>query len=475
MPIFIDRSWTSDVKTVAQNINRSIKKQDFIQTKLLIDKLIQMRKDGAKTVIRQDAGIALDYIVQEFGKEKPTDFLSEDWKGDFKSIRKRLAILFQTRNRLELKLLIERMNAVINTNKDSSVRSQSLQILLDIANFDLKLIDPFEQKYLRLILKEKDKSMQKLLNELLVRIDASNYYGDYEKTLEKLTHREKILDVKVTYDFSNDFIRYKVKILNNTDEILWDMNYRINLYEKNFVIRKISPDYTVYEENVVYLSVLRPGDMKEVIISIEPRSPQVYLEGMVNYKKEDENDFYAIPAQDLMVDIIEYLPKMVKLENKVSVSHIREFFDFHVKYKSSNVFALPDSITSKLAYTIGKQILTQLHLILSLDVMDEDSFFGEALFYGKTKKEEETVVILRSSAENKSLEITVGTNNNSHLVAMQIKFDTQLRQIITTRPEFQANDKLFELRCPNCLSNYDKWRDWCPWCGESISIDKLLS
>lgn len=436
-----------------------------------------MRKDGAKPVIRQDASIALDYITQEYGREKPTDFLSEDWKGDFKAIRKRLAILIQTRNRMEIKLLIERMNTVINTNKDTSVRSQSIQILLEIANYDLKLIDPYEQKYLRLLLKVKEYSLKKLLNDILVRIEPSNYYGDHEKTLEKLTHREKTLNVKVKYDFANDFLRYKVKVLNNTDEILWDVNYRINLYENNFVIRKISPDfYTVYEGNVVYLSVLRPGDMKEVIISIEPRSPQIYLEGMVNYKKEDENDYYAIPAKDLMIDVLEHLPKLIKLEKKVSVSHIREFFDFHVKHKSSNVFALPDSVPSKLAYIIGKKILSNLHLTLALDVMDEDSFFGEALFYGKTKKNEEIVVILRSSTENKSLEITVGTNNNAHLVATQIKFDTQLRHIVTTRPEFSPSDKLYELRCPSCLSSYEKIeRTFCSWCGEDIDINKLLS
>ena len=214
--------------------------------------------------------------------------------------------------------------------------------------------------------------------------------------------------------------------------------------------------------------------MKEVIISIEPRSPQIYLEGMVNYKKEDENDYYAIPAKDLMIDILEHLPRFADLEKKASVSHIREFFDFHVKNKSSNVFALPDSIPSKIAYTIGKQILDQLHTTMALDVMDEDPFFGEALYYGKTKKNEETVVILRTSGENKSLEITIGTNDNSHLVAMQINFDSQLRHIITTRPEFSANDKLYELRCPNCLSNYDKRRDWCPWCGETIDESKLL-
>ncbi len=472
----MDRSWTAEVKTTAQNINRAIKKQDFIQAKMLIDKLITMRKDGSKSIIRQDAAIALDYVTQRYGTEQPTDFLSEDWKGDFKAIRKRLAILIQTRNMMELKLLIERMNTVITTNKDQSVKTQSLNILNEISSYNVKLIDPYEQKYLRLLLKEKDTTMQKQLNDLLVRIEPSNYYGDHNKTLEKLNHREKTLNVSVKYDFSNDFLRYKVKILNNTDEILWDVNYRINLYENNFVIRKIYPDfYDVFEGNTIFLSVLRPGDMKEVIITIEPRSPQVFLEGMVNYKKENENDYYAIPSKDLMLDILEHTPKFMKLEKKVGVSHIREFFDFHVKYKSSNVFALPDSITPKLAYTIGKQILNKLHMTLALDVMDEESFFGEALFYGKSRKNEETVVILRSSAENKSLEITIGTDNNSHLVALQINFDSQLRQIITTRPEFAPNDKLIELRCPSCLSSYDKPRDWCPWCGETIHVSKLLS
>ncbi len=472
----MDRSWTSEVKNCVQNINRAIKKQDFIQAKMLIDTLIQMRKDGAKSIIRQDASIALDYITQKYGKEKPTDFLSEDWKGDFKAIRKRLATLIQTRNTMEMKLLIERMNTVITTNKDQSERSQSVQILSEIANYDVKLIDQYEQKYLQLLLSEKDTSILRQLNELLVRIEPSNYYSDHSKTLEKLNHREKILNVTVKYDFSNDFLRYKVKILNNTNEILWDVNYRLNLYANNFVIRRIYPEfYEIYEGHIIYLSVLRPGDMKEVIISIEPRSPQIYLEGMVNYKKEDENDYYAIPAKDLMIDILEHSPKFQNLEKKVGVSHIREYFDFHVKFKSSNVFALPDSIPPKLAYTIGKKILEKLHMILSLDVMDEDPFFGEALFYGKTEKNEETVVILRSSAENKSLEITIGTSNNSHLVAMQINFDSQLRQTLTTRPEFSPNDKLIELRCPSCLSSYDKPRDWCPWCGETISPDQLLS
>jgi hypothetical protein len=468
--IFIDRSWQSDVKNVAQDITRAIKKQDFIQAKMLIDKLIQMRKDGANPRIRQDAAIVLDYVTQKYGKEHPTDFLSEDWKGDFKGIHKRLAILIQTRNVMEIKLLIERMNTVATTNVDDSVRSQALNILSEIATYDVKLVDPYEQKYLRNLLEEKNTSIQKQLNALLVGIEPSNYYSDFVKTIEKLTHREKKLSVSVSYDFSNDFIRYKVRIHNNTDEILWDVNYRINTYANNFIIRKIYPDfYEVFESNNVFLSVLRPGDMKEIIATVEPRSPQIYLEGTVHYKKENENDYYAISAKDLLLDVLENLPKFIKLKKKVGVSHIREFFDFHVKFKSSNVFALPDSITPSQAYTNGKQILEQMLMTLTLDVVDEEIFFGEALFYGKSQKNEETVVILRSSAENKSLEMTIGTNNNSHLVAIQIKFDSQLRQLIKT------DEKLLELRCPNCLSSYDKVREWCPWCGKPIDENKLLS
>jgi len=376
---------------------------------------------------------------------------------------------------MELKLLIDRMNVVITTNIDLDIKSQALNILSEIANYNTKLVDPFEQKYLRLLLSEKKSNLQKQLNELLVRIDPSSYYGDYEQTLEKLSQRAKSISLTVKHDFSNDFLRYKVQILNNTNEIMWDVNYRINLYENNFVIRKIYPEYyKIFEGNVIFLSVLRPGDMKEIIATIEPRAAQIYLEGMVNYKKENENDYYAIQAEDLMIDILEYTPKFQGLEKKVGVSHIREFFDFHVKYKSSNVFALPDSITPKEAHSIGKRILEDHHLVLALDVMDEKPFFGEALFYGKTNSNEETVVILRSSAENKSLEITIGTDNNSNLVALQISFDTQLRQQISTHPSFGPKDKLIELRCPDCLSNYDKLREWCPWCGETIDEEKLL-
>jgi len=442
---------------------------------MLIDQLISMRKDGHNPKIRQDAAIALDYITQKYGNEHPTDFLSEDWKGDFKGIRKRLSILIQTRNTLELKTLIERMNIVAVTNADPSVRSQALQILAEIANYNLKLVDLFEQKYLHLFLNETNSSIQKEINSLLVRIEPSEYYGDYKKTLEKLNQREKKLSVSVKYDFSNDFLRYKVQILNNTNIILWDVNYRINNYKNNFVIRRIYPDYyEIYESSVIYLSVLQPGEMKEIIITVEPRCPQIYLEGMVNYKKQNENDYYTIPANNLMIDILEYSPRFQKLENKVGVSQIREFFDLHVQYKSSNVFALPDSISSKTAYTISKEILEKKHMILALDVMDEVSFFGEALFYGKTETQGEIVIIIRSSTENKSLEITIGTNNNAYLVAVHINFDTQFRQLLTSRPEFSSNEKVLKLRCPSCLSSYDKLRPWCPWCGFELQESKLL-
>ncbi|MBN2155734.1 MAG: hypothetical protein JW776_06805 [Candidatus Lokiarchaeota archaeon] len=472
----MDRSWTPDVRNIAQRLNRAIRKQDFIQAKILIDQLINQRRNGVNPNLRQDAAIVIDHIIQKYGKEQPTDFLSEDWQGDFKGIRKRLVILFQTRNLGELKKLLERMNTVATTNADSSVRIQALNILAEIAKYNVKLVDLYEQKYLRVFLDEKNLSIQKLVNELLVQIDPAEYYGNYEQTLEKLNRREKKVNITVRYDFHNDFLRYKVQVLNNTEEILWDVNYQINKYENNLIIRQIYPDfYEVYENNVIYLSILRPGEMKEIIVTVEPRSPQIYLEGMVNYKKQNENDYYAIPAQDLMVDLIACLPKFQLLEKKVGVSHIREFFDFHVKYKSSNVFALPNSISPKLAYKTGKEILEKLHTILALDVMDEDPFFGEALFYGKTDANEEIVAILRSSEENKSLEITIGTNNNTHLVAIQISFDDQLRQNLILCPEFSPHDKLIELRCPHCLSSFDKIRNWCPWCGFELDPNFLLS
>ena len=145
-----------------------------------------------------------------------------------------------------------------------------------------------------------------------------------------------------------------------------------------------------------------------------------------------------------------------------------------------NAFALPDSISPEIAYIIGKRILSDFHFTLVMDVINQENFFGEALFYGRvsskegSEKEEEIVVILRCSHENNALEINIGCNKNSYLVALQIKFDNMLRQLIMSREELIPGDKLIELRCPNCFQAYDKLsRDWCPWCGETFNKSKL--
>ena len=446
-------------------------------------------KTNGDQFIRRDACIVIDNVVKKFGTTSPVNFILPDWKGDFRAIKKRILIASRTNNTSELIILIKRMNTVILTNKNRDVREDSIEILIKIAEIDHRLIDEHEETYVKAIVTESNKNVQKLLNELLRIVDRNSYYEDFEDTLKVLKKPDKSLKIIPKYDFENDFIRYKVQIVNNTNEIIWDARYTIVLYEKNYILREIKPDtLEVFENNVIFLNVIQPGDMKEILIKIEPKSSQIYLEGNLRYKKYNDNDFSVLVAKELNLDLINEWPVLDTLQEKVSIVYCRELFDFHVKHKSMNAFALPPSISPELAYTMGKRILIDFKFSLVMDIMNQDSFFGEGLFYAKitpklTRKEEEEdkkpkveeiVVILRSSYDNKSIEINIGTNTNAYLVSLQMKFDLMFKQLIKERPEYNPQEKIYELRCPNCYQVYDKIdRDWCPWCGEDIDKSKL--
>ena len=234
--------------------------------------------------------------------------------------------------------------------------------------------------------------------------------------------------------------------------------------------------YDVIEGNIVFLNVIQPGDRKEIIFLIEPKSSQIYLEGKLQYKKYDDQNFSVITAPIITVDLFEdSWPNIQKKTDKLSIVFVRELFDFHMKFKSNNSFSLPKSISPELAHSTSKEILADLDFSLVMDVIERENFFGESIFYGITDEKEEIVIILRTSHENYSLAINIGCNINSFIVAIQVKFENMFRQLLMIREETTPEDKIIELRCPHCLQSFEKIeRTFCPWCGEDIEKEKLL-
>lgn len=437
-----------------------------------------MKSSGIQEV-RRDASVALEHINKKFGSENPSEFISPDWRGDFRPIKRRVLISFKTNNIIELKEIVKRMNTVLITNEDTNTRLDAAQILELILELEPKLLEQFEQRYIDTILRaEEDKNTKKIMNQILLTLNPDDIYSlDFENTIKNLTIREKGIKIVPKYDFENDFIRYKIFITNGLDEILWDVRFKMSLFEKNFILRKIYPKtYDVTEDNIVFLNVIQPGDGKEIIFLIEPKSSQIYLEGKLQFKKYNDQNFSVIEAPKITVDLFgDSWPNIQKNGDKISIVYVRELFDFHSKYKSNNSFSLPKSISPELAHSTSKNILADLDFSLIMDVIERENFFGESIFYGITDKKEEVVIILRTSHENYSIAINIACNVNSYLVAIQVKFENLFRQILMIQKEMTPEDKIIELRCPHCLQTFEKIeRTFCPWCGVSIEKDKLL-
>ena len=141
---------------------------------------------------------------------------------------------------------------------------------------------------------------------------------------------------------------------------------------------------------------------------------------------------------------------------------------------------LAESLSPEDTYSKGKKILEDFGFVQIIEIVDSDNFFGESTYFAEIKssqgdliKDKEIVVILRASKENHAMEINIGCNNNANLVALQVNFDLNLRELIYGSGDFRNGEKLIELRCQACLQSYDKLRDWCPWCGEEIDVTKV--
>jgi len=441
--------------------------------------------------------IALDHIIKKYGSIETKDFILPDWKGDFKAIKKRVTTLQRLNNIIELTQLIKTMNQVIKTNIDINTINDAIELLLYIAELDKHYIEEFLPDYIEVFLLNKEKNIRKNLHQLLRIIDPS-FPENIDDTLNMISSKEKVIKIIPKYDYFNDFIQYTVQIYNNTDDLLWDVRFKIAKYEDNFVVRKIKPEIykvatKIFEEHLVLLGVLQPNDMKEILFEVEPRKSQLFLDGRLYYKKYNQNDFEFIDAKSIVVDILGNFPEL-EPNPSVSIIYCREFFDYRAKYKSLNVFALPTIITPEFAYNVGKRILTDLKFSFIAEFVDNKNFYGEAIFYGYSKKKnikfvqsndknildiqkniEEIVIILRCSHENYAIEINIGCNSNPSLIAIQIQFDNMFRQIIKSQPNITENDRIVELRCPNCFQPYEKMeRDWCPWCGADIDKSKLF-
>ena len=93
--IYVNKDWIGQIRNLANQIDKSIKKQDFISTKNLILDLIELKKSGIQEV-RRDASVALEHINKKYGTENPSEFISPDWRGDFRAIKRRVLITQKT-------------------------------------------------------------------------------------------------------------------------------------------------------------------------------------------------------------------------------------------------------------------------------------------------------------------------------------------------------------------------------------------
>ena len=290
----------------------------------------------------------------------------------------------------------------------------------------------------------------------IIDVNGTNY--NVVGTIIKPEKGGELVSITREYEFIGGQIRFKVALKNNTRTPL-------TVFKINFTI----PDalkWTTHVPNYVRKgdSILIPKIGKE-----EKKVISLYLEP-INCMESPINATVIFSDAKDNPQAITMKPKMISIscpmfftEESVNLARVK---NLHLKlsHRDIKVFPIKNPKNTSILYELIVSTLENHHIKLIFKVFSEKDKFGEAWYYGLTKKTENRVIThIKLNSKDKLLEFEVSGDNEEQITSFLAEIGNELRQQLIKKKIISSEDNFYDINVSvlNCE---------CPFCVEPFSV-----
>ena len=322
-----------------------------------------------------------------------------------------------------------------------------------------------------------------LTTEIIIEHDDDSDYKKVQSTI-KAGKRKKALKIIREYEFIGGQVRFKVGLVNNTNNPLTNFKISFDLPDAlKWVLYE--PDKYERKGDSILISKLGKNEKKTVSLYLEPIN---CMESPVNATISffDVNDRpQAIPMKPKMISISCPIFFTKEVANIARVKKLQR----SLTLRDKKIFPIVNDDALSLFFSTTLSVLGNYDIKLISREFSEEERFGEAWFYGITKvKKNRIITYIILDGENKTLEIEVSADDHGQITGFLAEIGNKIREellklnIIGNEEQFyDINMSIHLNHCPYCwniipseqIQGYLKGDPIdCKYCGETLTIKK---
>jgi len=322
-----------------------------------------------------------------------------------------------------------------------------------------------------------------LTTEIVIEHDDDSDYKKVQSTI-KADKGKKSLKIIREYEFIGGQVRFKVGLVNNTNNPLTNFKISFDLPDAlKWVLYE--PDKYERKGDSILISKLGKNEKKTVSLYLEPIN---CMESPVNATISffDVNDRpQAIPMKPKMISIS--CPIFFTKE-QANIARVKKL-QRSLTLRDKKIFPIVNDDALSLFFSTTLSVLGNYDIKLISREFSEEERFGEAWFYGITKvKKNRIITYIILDGENKTLEIEVSADDHGQITGFLAEIGNKIREellklnIIGNEEQFYDMSMSIHLNhCPYCwniipseqIQGYLKGDPIdCKYCGETLTIKK---
>lgn len=288
--------------------------------------------------------------------------------------------------------------------------------------------------------------------------------SDYKKVESRLKaeKREKVLKIVREFEFIGGQVRFKVGLINNTNNPLTGFRITFDLPD---ALKWVMYEPAKYERkgDSILISKLGKNEKKVVSLYLEPIN---CLESPLNatvsfYDAEDQPQ--AIPMKPKMIAITCPIFFTREEANLARVKRLQR----SLTHRDKKIFPVVNTDKISLIFSTLLSVLGNYDIKLISREFSEADKFGEAYFYGTTKvKKNRIITYLLLDGESKTLEIEVSANDQGQITGFLAEIGNKIRNELLKHNIIESEEQFYDISMSIHLNH-------CPYCWNRIPAEHI--
>ena len=266
-------------------------------------------------------------------------------------------------------------------------------------------------------------------------------------------------------EFYQGFIRLKMSVTNETASVITDVDLDFRYDENTLHIDRHEPFSYQTKNGKIFLGNLDPWKSKSISVYFDPLicSKGTGINCQVTYK-DSSGSFSSFFMEPKNVSVV---CPILQTDSDINIGHLKTFLEI-LPNRDSKVYEIQSNFDINKFTSIAREVIEKYDVRHIRTLHTKDGRECEIWYYGKTKVQQETLVIkLSFRSKTQSLELFAATERAEALTGFLADVGRDLKQNLKSRAG--GSSKIINLSIKDSVIQRSNLLDHCDMSGECSS------